>query len=274
MRSKLIVVIIFILILVFATSVFADEKSQDLSIAAEGISLLDIDCGSGFLKVTGKEGLSNIEVQAEIIVAGMSAQKTKKFIHDKLVLSLEKRGQKAYLVSKFKSYFSLFSIGTKAINLTVFVPKTIELKVDDGSGDISIVNIQGNINIDDGSGKTTIMDVQGDLNVDDGSGDLTLQDIKGNIEIEDGSGDITIENAEGNALINDNSGDIRLEEIQGEVAIDDGSGSIHVQGALGDVTISDGSGSISVDNVEKDVVIKGAGSGGVTITNVKGQVKK
>jgi len=256
MKSKLIVVIIFILILVFATSVFADEKSQNLTIAAAGISLLDIDCGSGFLKVTGKEGLSNIEVQAEIIVKGMSAQKTEKFIQDKLVLSLEKRGQKAYLVSKFKSYVSLFSLGTKAINLTVFVPKSIELKVDDGSGETSIANIQGNINIDDGSGKTTIMDVQGDLNVDDGSGDLTLQDIKGNIEIEDGSGDI------------------RLEEIQGEVIIEDGSGSIHVQGALGDVIISDGSGSINVDNVEKDVVIKRAGSGGVTITNVKGQVKR
>lgn len=274
MKSKLIVVIIFILILVFATSTFAYEESQDLSITADGISLLDIDCGSGFLKITGKEGLSNIEVRAEIIVKGMSTQKTEKFIHDKLVLSLEKRGQKAYLVSKFKSYVSLFSIGTKAINLTVFVPKTIELKVDDGSGEISIDNIIGNINIDDGSGEITIMDVQGDLNADDGSGDLTFQDIKGNIEIEDGSGDITIENTEGNIFIDDNSGDIRLEEIKGEVTIEDGSGSIRVQDALGDVIISDGSGSIRVDNVEKDVVIKRAGSGGVTISNVKGQVKK
>jgi len=274
MKSKLIVVIIFILILVFATSVFAYEESQDLTIAAEGISLLDIDCGSGFLKITGKEGLSNIEVQAEIIVEGMSAQKTKKFIDDKLVLSLEKRGQKAYLVSKFKSYISLFSFGTKAINLTVFVPKTIELQVDDGSGDISIANILDNINIEDGSGEITIMDVQGDLNADDGSGELTFQDIKGNIEIEDGSGDITIENTEGNIFIDDNSGNIRLEEIQGDVIIEDGSGSIRVQDAQGDVTISDGSGSIHVDNIEKDVVIKGAGSGGVYITNVKGQVKR
>lgn len=256
MRLKLIVVIVFILILFFATSAFAYEKSQALTIAADGISLLDIDCGSGFLKITGKEGLSNIEVQAEIIVKGMSTQKTKKFIHDKLVLSLEKRGQKAYLVSKFKSYVSLFSFGTKAINLTVFVPKTIELKVDDGSGEILIDNILGNINIDDGSGEITIMNVQGDLNLDDGSGKLTFQDIKGNIGIVDGSGDIS------------------LEEIHGEVIIEDGSGSIHVRGALGDVIISDGSGSIRVDNVEKDVIIKRAGSGGVTITNVKGQVKK
>jgi len=274
MRLRLIVVIMLILILFFATSAFAYEKSQALTIAADGISLLDIDCASGFLKITGKEGLSNIEVRAEIIVKGMSTKKTKKFINDKLVLSLKKKGQKAYLVSKFKSYVSLFSIGTKAVNLTVFVPKTIELKVDDGSGEISIDNILGNINTDDGSGNITIMNVQGDLNIDDGSGKLTFNDINGNIEIEDGSGDITIKNAAGNVFIDDNSGDIRLEEIHGKVNIEDGSGLIRVRGALGDVIISDGSGSIRVDDIEKDVIIRRAGSGGVTITNVKGQVKK
>jgi len=272
MKAKILLAIFVLLFLFFATPAFAHEETRELTLSAEGITLLDVDCGSGFLEITGKEGLTRIEVQAEIIVKGMSTKRAKNFIKDKLKLTLEKNGQRAQLVSKFKSHSSLVSWGTKAINLTVFVPRSMELKVDDGSGGTTISNIVGNVNLKDGSGSIDLIDIHGDLDVDDGSGGLVIENITGNIKIDDGSGNINIENATGNVFVDDGSGTIRMEGIGGEVIVDDSSGDIRIRNAMGDVVISDGSGDIRIDGVEKDVHIKRAGSGGVVITNVKGQI--
>ncbi|MFC2157741.1 hypothetical protein ACFLT9_07895 [Acidobacteriota bacterium] len=233
MKTRIAIAAIF---LICAGTALGHEETQNLTIPADGITLLDIDCGGGFLKVRGMEGLQNIEVEAEIVVSGMSQKKAKDFIERKLELSLKKRGQRAYLVSTFKPHFSIISMGSKIINLTVNIPKTMNLMIDDGSGDTQIQNVIGRLEIDDSSGGLTIENIKGDVMVDDSSGDLIMED------------------------------------IQGEITIEDGSGSIRIQDALGSVTISDGSGSIRVSNIEKDVIIKRAGSGGVSINNVKGRV--
>ena len=251
MKTK-IAIISFLLIC--AGTALGYEESRDLTLPAAGISLLDIDCGAGFLKVRGVEGLDNIEVEAEIEITRMSDRKAQDFVKKKLDLTLKKRGSRAYLVSQFKSYVSVLSIGSKLINLTVRIPKEMELVIDDGSGETEIDNITG------------------DIELDDGSGEIIIQDVTGNLEIDDSSGELTIENIRGHVRIDDSSGDLILEDIQGEITIDDGSGSIRVRDCLGDVTISDGSGSIRINNIEKDVIIKRAGSGGVSINNVKGRV--
>ncbi len=266
--------VLILVFLFFAVSVFAYEEPRSLKLPAEEISLLDIDSGAGFLNIKGIEGLTAIEVEADIVVKGMSTRKAKSFIRKKLVLTLEKKGSRAYLVSKFKPHVSLFSWGTRAINLTVHIPSTMPLKIDDGSGSMTIESTGGDLNIKDGSGEAVLENIRGNIIMDDGSGDLTFRDVVGDVQVDDGSGDITAESIEGGLFIDDSSGSIRLEDIRGKVNIDDSSGSIRVRNALGDVVISDGSGSIRVDRVEKDVIIKRDGSGGVTITNVKGRVVK
>ena len=59
---------------------------------------------------------------------------------------------------------------TRVINLTVRVPKNMDVEVDDGSGEVKIAQINGNIQIDDGSGEINIRDIRGDVGIDDGSG--------------------------------------------------------------------------------------------------------
>jgi len=47
------------------------------------------------------------------------------------------------------------------------------------------------LKIDDGSGSMTIESTGGDLNIKDGSGEAVLENIRGNIIMDDGSGDLT-----------------------------------------------------------------------------------
>ena len=234
MKFKIIFLAVFFLC---ATSLFAHREVKELSLSVQGIEKLEIDCGAGFLKVYGKEGLKEIRVEAEIVLDGKSEKSAEEFLKKYLDLSLEKRGSRAVLTSGFESYRSMFSFGNKVINLTVSMPKDMNLDVDDGSGSIRIEDIAGDVKVGDGSGSMEIMNIKGNLDVDDGSGE------------------------------------IEVEGIYGDVSIDDGSGSMIIRNIEGSVTVRDGSGSITIDGVEKDVYIPSEGSGSVRVNNVKGKVK-
>ena len=234
MKFKIIFLAVFFLC---ATSLFAHKEVKELSLSTQGIEKLKIDCGAGSLKVYGQEGLKEIRVEAEIVLDGKSERSAEEFLRKYLDLSLKKRGSRAVLTSGFESYRSIFSFGNKVINLTVSMPKDMNLDVDDGSGSMRIENIAGDVKVDDGSGSMEIMNIKGNLDVDDGSGD------------------------------------IEVEGIYGDVSVDDGSGSMIIRNIEGSVTVRDGSGSITIDGVEKDVYIPSEGSGSVRVNNVKGKVK-
>ncbi|RKX17140.1 MAG: hypothetical protein DRP51_11375 [Candidatus Zixiibacteriota bacterium] len=264
------------LILLFAVSAFADyEDTQILSLSADGIEELQIDCGAGYLQIKGVDGLATIEVEAEIYIEGMRKSKAQDFIEDNMNLSLRERGKTARLNSNFDN--SGFSFGlftgyrSAGINLTINVPKNMILDIDDGSGDIIIEDIENEIEIDDGSGDIEIENVIDRLDITDGSGDLRLTDIEGDIRLNDGSGELIFDNIKGNIDIDDGSGDIEFEKIIGSIELDDGSGEIDATGIEGDFFIDDGSGNIDIRDVTGDVEIDDS-SGDMEIVKIGGTV--
>ncbi len=61
--------IVFIIVCIAAqTTVFAYENTRYFNVSSEKAEKLEIDCGAGFLKVSGDKNLNRIEVAAEIIV--------------------------------------------------------------------------------------------------------------------------------------------------------------------------------------------------------------
>lgn len=213
----------------------ASETTKTLTLPSEGLKVFEIRAGAGSLKVTGHEGLAAIEVRAEIVAKGVDEEDLEAFLKDRVELTLEKRGDKAVLVSRVKQKFRLFDLESAVINLTVSVDRSLTLDVDDGSGSLVIEDVAG-VRLDDGSGSIRIGRIAGDVEIDDGSGGVEIVD------------------------------------VTGDVSVDDGSGEIDIRRVGGTVTVDDGSGSISIEDVGKDVRIVRAGSGGVDVSGVKGRV--
>jgi hypothetical protein len=237
--KKLRTEILWLVLFVFCASLaFSFETKKNLSLSAEGIKKLDIDCGSGFCFVTGDDSFRSIEVEAEIIVEGRREREAEEYIKENVKLELKKQGSKAVLVSQFDDHFRAINFRSRVINLTVKLPKNMDLYIDDGSGELRIEQIAGRVQVDDGSGELIIRDIHGDVSIDDGSGTIEVKDVAGNL------------------------------------FIDDGSGTIEVSNVVENVEVSDGSGSIYIDGVGGDVIIKDDGSGSMHIKNVKGRVKK
>jgi DUF4097 and DUF4098 domain-containing protein YvlB len=211
------------------------EEVRVLEVDATGVSDFFIDAGAGSMTVNGDAGASTIQVTATIQVDEDEEDKAREIIANSLTLSLERNGDRIVL----KSFFDGGHWGGNdgSVKLEVLMPAGIPLRVDDGSGSITIEDVYSNVEIDDGSGSLKIYNA-------------------GAIKIDDGSGSIHIENA------------------SGDVDIIDGSGSITVSGVGGSVTIDDGSGSINVRDVEKDLIILEDGSGGLSVSNVRGSVEQ
>lgn len=219
----------------------AAEIRETLTLPTGGLNALAIDCGAGYLKVRGQEGLESVEAVATLRVSGAGEAEMREFRKERVTLKLERIGAKAVLTARIDDTFTLdklFGGRDAVIDLDISLPRDLDLDVDDGSGDLEIRAIDGAVAIEDGSGNMVINSVKGDMDIDDGSGDIELK----------------------------NAG--------GAVTIEDGSGSIDLRGAKGPVSVDDGSGDIVIDGVEKDVTIEEAGSGDLKIRNVRGKVRK
>ncbi len=215
---------------------FSFDTVKNLRISADGIEKLDIDCGAGFLHVSGDDSLSSIEVKAEIIVKGKRERNVNRYIGENVELALNKHGSKAVLVSKFDKGRFWDNFRTRVINLEVRMPKNMDLNIDDGSGEMRVEHIIGRLEIEDGSGEIRISDIRGDVSIEDGSGTLDVTDVFGNLHISDGSGTIDVRSVEQNVRVNDGSGSISIKDVGGDVIIeDDGSGSLKIQNVKGKV---------------------------------------
>jgi hypothetical protein len=93
----------------------------------------------------------------------------------------------------------------------------------DSSGEIDVEGIGGAVHIDDSSGGVKVLRAASVEVSSDGSGDLDLAEIEGDVTIlDDGSGDIEVDQVGGALRIGDaGSGDVEHTGVRGDVEIDD-----------------------------------------------------
>jgi DUF4097 and DUF4098 domain-containing protein YvlB len=240
-----------------AGTLSAFETTKTLTLAAQDIRRLDIRAGAGSLTVTGREGLAAIEVKAEVVASHVRDKDMEEFLSDRVELTLEKRGDSAVLVGRIRHEDRLFNFGDDArIDLTVAVPKTMALDIEDGSGSLVVEDLTAALRIEDGSGSIRVVRVAGKVRIVDGSGEVVVERVEGDLEIDDGSGGVEVSDVTGNVTIDDGSGEILVRRVGGTVTVDDGSGGIDIEDVGGDVRlINTGSGSVKISG-EKGRVIR------------------
>lgn len=212
------------------------QETKKLTLDGKSLSTLNVEAGSGFLNIAGSD-TNSVTVKAEIY---------QEEPHDNYCLSLKQRAKSAELIANSCDNYDK---NPTRIDLTVSIPRTFKLNINDGSGSIEIENT-ADTTIHDGSGKIVVNMISGSLTIEDGSGSIDATNIKGNVEIHDGSGRIDLVKSTGDVSIHDGSGNIDVEDTSGSVTITDGSGGIYVNKAKSFTLLADGSGRVKVKNVE------------------------
>jgi hypothetical protein len=244
MRKTLILALVSFVVLGCHVSLGDWDTDPDLSaprsaeLAAGDARRVVVDAGAGSLEVRGVDGAGRIRAH------GTAYAETQKVL-DAIEVTVERHGDAVVVTTVFPRR----TRGNARLDLEVELPAGLPVRVDDGSGDLSVTHVAA-LDLDDGSGEVVVEDVRGDVSIDDGSGDMRVTGVGGSVHLDDGSGEIVVRDVERDVVIGDDgSGDMRIHGVGGDVTVeDDGSGSIEVADVRGDFTLErDGSGDVDVD---------------------------
>jgi len=205
---------------------FNETAERSVSLPATGATSVRIIAEAGSLKVNGRSGT------AEVTITGTAYARNTNDL-EQLQIVTRTNGAEIIIEVETSPWGSRFDV-------TVEIPDSFQVKIDDSSGSIEVRNVAG-VRLTDGSGDIDVSGVSGEVIVDDdGSGDINIQNVSGNVDItEDGAGSITVSDIDGNFHVgNDGSGSITARDIRGDFTVDHG-----------------GSGGITHSNIEGRVEI-------------------
>ncbi len=224
------------------------SRDIDLRTAADGVSLAVIIAGAGELVIEGGGG-------DRIVIEGRACASDADRLEE-MSVEVSPRDDRVTIETEIPDGWSWTGGRYAYIDLHVRVPSGMALRVDDGSGNLTIRDV-ASVELEDGSGNLEISGVAGDVSIDDGSGNIGLESVGGEIWITDGSGNINIDDAGSVVVDDDGSGNIEIDGVRGSVMVhEDGSGGIWVASVGGDFTVQDdGSGGIRHRDVAGDVKI-------------------
>ncbi len=242
------------------------EAPRVLELDLEGVRSIRLVTQAGALSATGS-------ADATMLTAQGRACASSRALLDDVRLTSARDGDVLVLRTEVPRASLFFA--RAYLDLVVVLPDTLPLEIDDGSGEVVVAGI-ASLRLTDGSGDVRVDDVAGDVVLEDGSGDVAIHDVAGSVEVlRDGSGDIDLTRVGGSVEVaRDGSGDIDVNGVGGSVWIgDDASGGIRIEDVRGDVRIDeDGSGDVDVRGVGGDFVLVRDGSGSVRYADVAGAV--
>ena len=227
---------------------------EDAATAA-GVELIEIEASAGDLKVIGEEGSGLIRVHGE-------ACASKQRLLEDVRLLVERHGANVRIVAETPD--SGWRRSSARLDLTIVVPTSVEIEIDDGPGAIEVSDVAA-VQIDDHAGAIEVENVAGDLWINDGLGAIEASGIGGEVWIDDGLGKIVLYDAGSVVIEDDTWGAIYIEDVVGDVLVDfDLAGSIDVHGVGGDLTVdfagsneifhSDVAGEVDVPEEDFDVL--------------------
>ena len=235
--------------------------------AGPDIARVVVEAGAGDLVVRGGDS-------RDVKVDGKACASTAALLED-IKLEIRREGDTVYVRTVLPDLSSgLFGLRYAYLDVTVDVPKTASVKVDDSSGDMRVSDVHG-AQITDSSGDQTLERISGDLDVADSSGEIRISEVTGGLKLRDSSGDVDVQSVQGDVLVTvDSSGDMDISHVTGGVHIvSDSSGDIEIADVKRDVTIDDdSSGGIAVRDVGGNFTVGSDGSGGIDYDRVAGTV--
>jgi hypothetical protein len=246
-------------------------KDHSANVELRGAKRVVVAAGAGELTVRGEDGRTSMNA------AGRACASSQELL-DQIRIESRVGGDAVHVKTILPDMMTHDMLGFSRyarMDLTVLVPRTAVLSIEDSSGDLQVSNVQA-ATVADSSGDQRIRDVSGDLDVTDSSGEIEIERVGGNLRLKDSSGDVDVTDVRGNVDVTvDSSGDLEIERVAGAVHIlNDSSGDIGVSEVERDVTIDvDSSGSIQVDRIGGNFTVGADGSGGISHNRVTGKVQ-
>ena len=218
----------------------AEGEGDDTRLSVAGIRSLEVEGSFFTVEITGHPGA---DVEARFEIPERLRQRGVQVLH-------ETRGSTLRVWVK-RPPGPLSTAGLKTPRLIFEVPVSTGLRVENSSGEVSVVGLDTDT-----------------VTIDLSSGSCEVEDVKASLEITASSGSFAVRNADGDKRLRTSSGKINVSEAEGEIRAVSSSGSQTYEGIAGSIDAEASSGSISVTDQRGSLELR-ASSGslrGETVT--------
>jgi DUF4097 and DUF4098 domain-containing protein YvlB len=178
------------------------------------IKRVEIRIPSGKVDITGTtdeqisykgELLNNASSQAKADEKTKSNWRVQKN-GDTLELVLEQAGPKWNL-------FTIFDWKAKKPHLEVKIPQSLLTKIETANGSVHVTDMNGDSDIKSSNGEITAINVKGNVKADTSNGSGTFTDIAGSLDIQTNNGALTLTNIAGTVVAESSNGSIKGSSI-------------------------------------------------------------
>ena len=212
--------------LMVAAGSYDETAPRSAVLDAAGVTEVQVRAGSGSLRVDGRPGLAEIQIDGTACAADREDL-------DRIELVTSRSGGTLLIEARTRE------VSNGQLALDIAMPDSLPLGVDDGTGSIEIVGVAAAA-VRDGAGSLRVEQVRGDVRVADGSGGIDICGVGGSVVVEsDGSGGIDIRDVRRDVLIEqDGSGSIEVSDVGGDFTVRrDGSGGVRHDSVAGRVSV-------------------------------------
>ncbi|BCL82360.1 DUF4097 domain-containing protein [Ktedonobacteria bacterium brp13] len=193
------------------------------TIAVTGHENIKIENGDGFIHVhTGNT--NSIVVSGTRYAVGLGSSL------DALKVDYTQAGNSVTIQTEGEG--GIF-FASNRIDLDVTIPAASNLTINDGSGNISLASVNGDVQAQTGSGSIEASNIQGATILKTSSGSIVASNINGQTSIESGSGSLSVDNSrlQGDSALHTGSGDINFTgslDVNGTYRLESGSGNVNL----------------------------------------------
>lgn len=248
-----------------------DQDQQLLNVQVPANAVLQIENPRGDVSVTAGDG-PNVQVQAhEVAFAGSDNDAKKIFDTEQAHVTVS--GNTVLVKSDSNS--------SGRLNLAVTVPKTAQVTVNSGHGDVTAAGLNAGVTITSSHGDVHLSTIQGSVQVhfSNDKGDFSAHQVDGDVTADGNCNDVTFSEIKGKVTLNGEIfGDVHMENVAGPLHVHTSVTEMEIATLPGDMTlnsddlrVTEAKGEVRVTTHAKDVDL-GQIYGDTYVNDSRGQI--
>lgn len=248
-----------------------DFDQQVQSVAAPAKGIIDIQNPRGDISVTAGDG-TNVEVQAHEVAFATTDADAKK-IFDSEAAKVTVSGNTVLVKSEGNN--------SGRVNLAITIPKTVQVTVNSGHGDVTMAGLGTGATITSRHGDVHLSAIEGPVQAHFSSdrGDFSAHQLGGDLTADGNFNDVTCSDIKGKVTLNGEMfGDVHLEDIASPVHLHTSVTEVDLAALPGDMTldsdnlrVTQAKGQLRVTTHAKDVNLNQI-AGDIYVSNSRGQI--
>ncbi|RKD32562.1 DUF4097 family beta strand repeat protein [Thermohalobacter berrensis] len=232
---------------------YNSEFSKDYEIDKKAKLSIDNTLGNIDIK---KSKIENIKINTTVEMDHNDEEYAQK-VANEIIEILELKNE-IKIITKTRNYLDKRDkVANIRVNLSILVPKDLEIDVKNRHGNVIVEGIKGPVNVVNEHGEIKTKLIENNVNIINAHGDIKIENINGNVKVENEHGNIEVDKVSQDLIVKNQFGSIEINQVEGNANITNSHDKINVKNVKGKTEIDSKFSEVEVSNVGGDLDIKG-----------------